>query len=779
MKNLTIPVHGMDCASCALTIEKTLKKVDGVAKCEVNYATEKAKIEFDEEKIDIEKLSKKIEPLGYSLMKTSEHSNMEHGEMQHEGHDHNKMLKEEELKAMRNKMQVAMPLTLLVFILMLWEILAANIMGFPMMIIPERIYVTASFILASVFITWLGANYVKAIIPFIKYRVANMDTLVGIGTLTAYIYSSLLFLFPELIEIFKLNNTKYFDVTIVVIGFITFGKYLEHSSKYRTGEAIKKLLNIQAKTAILIISELTSERISELKALGLDTTHNELEISINHVQVGDVIAIKPGSKVPVDGEIVSGSSSIDESMITGEPIPVDKTTGDLLTGGTINKQGYLKMRTTKVGDETMLSQIIKMVEEAQGSRAPIQNLADKISEIFVPTVLVIAVVSLIAWIAIGSQFLPFDQAFSFGLLSFVGVLVIACPCALGLATPTAIIVGVGLGAENGILIKDAESLEKLNKVKMLVMDKTGTITKGKPDVTDVIAISNQLSADSLLEILASIEIMSEHPIAQAIVEHAKEKNINLQEVESFKNFEGKGVSGVIKGVKYFAGNRKILEEINLKVNEEKINELTSQGKTIVIIADEKEILGIIGVSDTLKENAISTIKELHKLGVKIAMLTGDDKLAANYIANQIGIDEVYANVLPTQKAEIVKDLKQKYSVAMAGDGINDAPALALADVGIAMGTGTDVAIEAADITLLGGDISKIAKAFKLSRFTIRTIKENLFWAFIYNIIGIPLAAGLFYPFFKVILNPAFAGGAMALSSVSVVLNSLRLRLSKL
>lgn len=750
MKNESIQVHGMHCAACAITIRKTLEKVPGVVSLDVNYATEKANIEYDNKKVDLHALSKKIEPLGYSLM-----HNMPHD---HANHDHNAMLKEEELKQMRTKVLLAMPLTIIVFVLMIWEILSKTIEGFPMMIIPESIFVISSFLLATVFLFWMGRPYLKAIISFVRYRAANMDTLIGLGTATAYIYSSILLFFPQVIEAFKLNESKYFDVTIVVIGFITFGKYLEHSSKHKTGEAIKKLLNLQAKKALLF------------------KDGKEMEVNVEDLKVGDVIAIKPGAKVAIDGEIIEGSSSIDESMITGEPIPVDKTVGDNLTGGTINKQGYLLIKVSKIGKDTMLSQIIKMVENAQGSRAPIQNLADKISEIFVPAVLLIAVISFIGWIFLGPQFVEFDQAFSFGLLSFVGVLVIACPCALGLATPTAVIVGVGLGASNGILVKNAEALEKLDKVKILVMDKTGTITKGKPTVTDVIVLNNKISKEELIQITASLEAKSEHPIASAIVEYS---NKNSLEVLEFSNLEGKGISGIINSQKYFAGNLKLMEDLKISINENEYNELLTHGKTLVIIATDNEALGIIAVSDTIKDNAKDAINSLHKLGVKVVMLTGDDKKAANYIAEIVGIDEIYANVLPQEKAEIVGKLKKENKVAMAGDGINDAPSLALADVGIAMGTGTDVAIESADITLLGGDISKISKAFKLSKYTIRTIKQNLFWAFIYNIIGIPVASGILYPFFGIILNPVFAGGAMALSSVSVVLNSLRLKLAKI
>ena len=551
---------------------------------------------------------------------------------------------------------------------------------------------------------------------------------------------------------------QYYDVTIVVITFIALGKYLEARSKIKTGDAIEKLLNLQAKTALVV------------------RDGKEIEISIHEVVHGDLIIVKPGAKIPVDGVITDGSSFIDESMVTGEPMPVQKKIGDRIVSGTINTNGAFTFKATKIGSETLLAQIIKMVEDAQGSKAPIQALADKISAVFVPIVLVIAFLTLGTWLIVGTQYLGFSQALSFGLVSFVGILVIACPCALGLATPTAIIVGVGKGAKEGILIKDAATLEKLHNVDIVVVDKTGTITKGKPSLVEVQNFSD-MNDEKLISVLTSLEKKSEHPIAHAIMHYAQERNIStVSEVSDFEAIQGKGLRGVIDGIEYYVGNSNLISELKLSFDVTKLEEFTSQGKTPVILATKGKVLGFVMVADAIKEESIEAVRNLHKLGIQVVMLTGDDEKAANYIASLVGIDEVVAHVLPGDKRKKIQELQaQGKVIAMAGDGVNDAPALAQADIGIAMGTGTDVAIESAGITLLGGDISKLVKAIRLSKITMRGIKQNLFWAFIYNIVGIPLAAGIFYPVFGWLLNPVFAGFAMAMSSVSVVSNSLRIK----
>jgi Cu2+-exporting ATPase/Cu+-exporting ATPase len=608
----------------------------------------------------------------------------------------------------------------------------------------------------------VGKPYLQGFYRFLRYGKANMDTLIGLGTSVAYGYSFIASAFEETLlkNVPNISNT-YFDVVIVVITFIALGKYLEARSKLKTGDAIEKLLNLQAKTALVV------------------RDGKEVEISINDVKHGDLIVVKPGAKIPVDGVLIEGASFVNESMVTGEPMPAQKKIGDSVVSGTINTSGSFTFKATKVGSETLLAQIVKMVADAQGSRAPIQALADKISAVFVPIVLVISLVTIAAWLVFGTGSLGFSLALSHALVSFVGVLVIACPCALGLATPTAIIVGVGKGAKEGILIKDAATLEKLHKVNTVIVDKTGTITIGKPTLVDIKNFSD-LKDGELISILASLEKKSEHPIAHAIVNYARDKNIADEVITNFESIQGKGVKGVVKNIEYYAGNIKLVTDLGIAFDASQIELFTAQGKTPVILATKEKVLGFVMVADEVKAESKQAIADLHKLGIKVVMLTGDDEKAAKYVASLVGIDDVVAHVLPQDKLGKIKELQSHGQVvAMAGDGVNDAPALAQADVGIAMGTGTDVAIESAGITLLGGDISKIVKAVKLSKMTMRGIKQNLFWAFIYNIVGIPLAAGVFYPIFGWLLNPVFAGFAMAFSSVSVVGNSLRIKTKKL
>lgn len=749
----------MHCASCANIIKRKLEKLDGVNSCVVNFGTEKAEVAFDTTKVELSQMNEQISKLGYTLNDTEAGKSSEHTQITSENQAKDQKLKE--LEEMRQKTAFVMPIAAAVFVLMLWEILAHRVAFLPTFPLSMDAFNRASFILATPVMFWIGRPFINGVVRFIKYRAANMDTLVGIGTLVAYLYSSIMLLFPEIKSLLNAPEGLYYDVTIVVIGFITLGKYLEAKSKLKTGEAIEKLLGLAAKYAIVI------------------REGKEIELPIGQVVVGDTLIVKPGQKIPVDGEISSGKSSIDESMITGEPIPVDKTVGDTVIGATINKHGAFQMRATQVGGQTVLSQIIKMVESAQGSKAPIERIADQVSGIFVPIVLVFAVVMLFLWTIVGSQFMPFSQSLSLGLISFVGILVIACPCAMGLATPTAVIVGVGKAAQNGILIKNAESLEKFQSVNFVVMDKTGTITNGTPSVTDIKVTSN-IAQKKILQLLASLEKQSEHPLAQAVVGRAKDEKINFLSVSNFKALEGKGLEGTITGTHYFAGNLKLADDLGLSVDTNHIKKLTSQGKTPVIFATKKTILAYIAIADTIKDDAQEAVAALHKLGIKVAMLTGDNRRTAEYIAKQVGIDRVIAEVLPGDKANEVKKLQDEgYKVAMVGDGINDAPALATADVGVAMGTGTDVAIESAGITLLGGHISKLPKAIRLARTTMKVIKQNLFWAFFYNVVGIPVAAGALYPFIGIMLNPAIAGAAMAFSSVSVVTNSLLLKRYKI
>jgi Cu2+-exporting ATPase/Cu+-exporting ATPase len=757
-----LKVNGMHCASCATIITKKIGKLSGVDSVEVNVATDKAKIEFDSEKITLGRMNEEIGKLGYTFeeieipeMKIDINALLNH--KIHAGSGQSKGDKQKELDETKDKVLFVLPITLLIFVLMMWDIAAKTFVSVPNLPLPMELFTFISMVLSTVVLFWIGKPFILGVSRFIQFRVANMDTLIGIGTLTAYFYSVVITLVPQVRVLLRLPDYTYFDVTIVVIGFVVLGKYLEARSKFETGEAIEKLLSLQTKTALLF------------------KDGKEIEVPLSSVKVGDILIVKPGAKVPVDGTITHGQSSIDESMITGEPIPVDKKTGDAVVGSTINKQGNFHCVATKVGSHTLLAQIIKMVEDAQGSKAPIQAIADRISGMFVPVVLGIAFTSLSVWLTVGSSYLGFTAALSYGLLSFVGVLVIACPCALGLATPTAIIVGVGKGAEYGILIKNAEALEKLSSVNTVVLDKTGTITKGKPEVTDVVILDTAWTETAMLEVSASIEKLSEHPLATALVQYAETKKVSLFPVEKFIALEGIGVTGVVRGQAIYVHKPNILDLENTE-----IKRLQGQGKTVIVVEVAGNHVGIIAQSDTIKTEAKSAIAKLHRLGISVVMLTGDNYRAAEYIGKQVGIDTIFAEVLPQEKAGKIKDLQMAGKiVAMAGDGINDAPALVQADVGIAMATGTDIAIESAGITLLHGDIRKISQAFELSRVTIRTIKQNLFWAFIYNVIGIPIAAGLLYPLWGIVLNPIFAGLAMAGSSVSVVTNSLRLKAKRL
>ncbi len=753
----------MHCASCAGIIEKTLKKKEGVISAEANYGTESVKVTFDEAKIKPEVLSKVIQPLGYSLviplpmpmnMSASEHA-------RHLGFDQSKNEKLKEIGEMRTMVISAIPLAIFSIIVMTWEILAQFRAVSAVPYIWSEFFHHLLPLMATYMLFVVGKPYLLGFYRFLRYGKANMDTLIGIGTSAAYFYSFIVTAFEETLRPFISVDHTYYDVTIVVITFITLGKYLEARSKLKTGDAIEKLLNLQAKTALVV------------------REGKELEIPVDKVLHDDLVIVKPAGKIPVDGVLVDGSSYIDESMVSGEPMAIEKRIGDTVVAGTINTTGTFTFKATKIGSETLLANIIKMVEEAQGSKAPIQALADNISSVFVPVVLMIAFLALATWLLVGTHYLGFSQALSYGLVSFVGILVIACPCALGLATPTAIIIGVGKGAKEGILIKDATSLEMLHKVNVVVVDKTGTITKGKPELTSIQSLSSQ-SEDEIVCLLAALESKSEHPIAHAVVNYAKEKMITLKEVTEFVAIKGKGIMGTISGTVYYAGNTKLMNDLGLALDLVLLEKETMEGKTPVMLSTKEKLLAIIMVADSVKPEAMEAIKNLHKLGIKTIMLTGDNKNTAQFIATQVGIDEVVGEVLPEDKLNKIKELQsQGLIVAMAGDGVNDAPALAVADVGIAMATGTDVAIASAGITLLHGDISKLVKAIRLSKMTMRGIKQNLFWAFIYNLVGIPLAAGVFYPIFGWLLSPVFAGLAMAFSSVSVVGNSLRIKSKKL
>lgn len=746
-------VVGMHCASCAANIQRTLRKTEGVEEADVNYASEKAHIVYDEDKVSAEQLQEKVAGLGYTL------------HMPQVDHGDGATAKIEQVKAHKQLIQWSLPLTMFTFILMLWEIAGRYIDALPLLPLPMDWMNLFFFAVATTFMISLGGTYVRAVGSFLRTRVANMDTLVGLGTATAYIYSVVVMLLPSVAYALNLPRYLYFDVTIVVLGFVTLGKYLELRSKYQTGEALRKLASLQAKTAFV-------QRGKEF-----------VEVPIDALALGDIIQIKPAGRVATDAEVVEGSSAVDESMVTGESMPVEKHPGDNIIGGTLNADGVLLAKVTRVGSDTVLSQIMQLVEEAQGSKAPVEKLVDQVAAVFVPVVMVIAFVSLFGWLFAGASgislpllgTLSLTEAIQLGITSFVGVLIIACPCALGLATPTAVVVGVGRAAQHGILIKHAEALELLRNINAVVVDKTGTLTVGKPTVTDIVVHEKNSNDSELLRIAAALEQHSEHPIVHAITKAAQERKLKIQNVHDFSIIRGQGITGQLGKEEYFVGNEKLVKEHGHTLDTALIEEHTQQGKTPLFIFTHKKLLGTIMVADVVKPNAKAAVSALQRRGITVYMATGDDPRTAKYIGDQVGVSEITAAAMPADKVELIQRLRaQGDRVAMVGDGVNDAPALAAADVGIAMSTGTDIAISAAQVILLKGDITKVSQTVRLSKKTVAIIKQNLFWAFVYNVIGIPLAAGVFYPFFGVLLNPAFAGMAMAMSSVSVVLNSLRL-----
>jgi len=763
----TFTIKGMHCASCVRILEKALKKVDGVTQANVNLATEKATVTYDSAKVTNDHLSSAVEKVGYQAIVEEKKSSFAEASEDKE--------KQKELKALKNKVIVSLMLGGLI----LWGSFPGLIETAPVML--QSFWV--QLLLATPVQFWAGLGFYRATIPALRHRTANMDTLVAIGTTVAYAYSAFVTIFPHIPKAIGMEPFPYFDVATIIIGLILLGRYFEARAKAGTSEAIKKLIGLQAKTARVL------------------RNGKETDILIDQVQIGDIIRVRPGEKIPVDGVIADGESSIDESMVTGESIPVDKVKGDTVIGATFNKSGTFIYKATKVGQDTMLAQIIKLVQEAQGSKAPIQRIADLISSYFVPAVLMLALLTFGVWYIFGPQ-----PALLFALLNTVAVLIIACPCAMGLATPTAIMVGAGLGAEHGILIKDAESLETAHKINTVIFDKTGTLTKGKPTVTDIMTVtefsisnfqfpiklqnskSQLLKEDIVLWLAGSIEKGSEHSLAEAIVSKAEKEKLVLSRVEGFKSIAGYGVTGELKmkdkKLKISLGNQKLMKKEGIAFSSiiRIIELMESEGKTVMLLAVNENLVGLIAVADTVKETAKEGVVSLQKLGIEVVMITGDNERTAQAIAKQVCINKVYAEVLPQEKEKILKQVQNDNGariVAMVGDGINDAPALAAADIGIAMGTGTDVAIEAADITLINKDLRSVASAIELSKKTMRTIKLNLFWAFGYNIILIPVAMGILYPFFHILLNPIFASVAMASSSISVVSNSLLLKKYKI
>ncbi len=750
-----LKVIGMHCASCAGIIERKVKKITGVKEVMVSYANESAIITH--ENVSFDELNNTITKLGYSFMKEDKTE-----AMQNLKEEKNTNTKEDEVTKLKKMVLVSIPMIGISAFVMAWEIFGNRAHYIPAMNeITKEFFHHLLPVLATYMMFVVGLPYLKGVVRFFRYGQANMDTLVGIGTFTAYFYSFVVSAFEETLKPFLDVENMFYDVTVIVIGFITLGKFLEARARSRTNESLKSLLSLQAKSAII-------------RKDGI-----EIEVPIESVVKGDLIVIKAGGKIPVDGVIVEGETFIDESMITGEPIPVAKTINDKVTSGTVNQDGFIVVKAVSVGSDSLLAHIVDLVKAAQSSRAPIQKLADKISAIFVPSVMIIAVLSLLGWLLIGSRFMPFNSAFVIGITSFVGVLVIACPCALGLATPTAIIVGVGKGAHNGILVKNAEALEKLSKIKHIIFDKTGTITEGKPKVITFVNTSTQ-SDEKVISLAASIEATSEHPLAKAILKFAEIKNVKTHTAEKSVIEKGKGISAEVLGEKVLIGSDTYIEKhCAQKLDQKLLKSEMADGKTPLILATKSDILAYFFVGDAIKKEAQSSIEKLHALGITTHIATGDHEAAAQAVSAAVGIDSWHARQSPEDKQTLVRELqKNGNSVAVAGDGVNDAPALAAADVGIAMATGNDVAIETADVTLLHGDIQKITQVIQLSKQTLRTIKQNLFWAFAFNVIGIPVAAGVFYSL-GIVLNPAFAGAAMAFSSVLVVSNSLRLKLIKL
>lgn len=725
MKKSKIEVVGMHCASCSTLINRALNRLDGVYGANVNLTTNKATIDYDEKKVTEAKLISTIQSKGYGAKIATDDSSIG-----------DKKQKKEYQKLKES------------FFFSLFFAVPVFILGMFFMKNPIPYQDIIMGVLATPVQFIVALPMYQSAFTALKSKSANMDTLIVMGTSAAYFYS--------IFVILSGHGHVYFEASAVLITIIVFGRLLEAKAKGKTSEAIKKLIGLKPKTATVIKGG------------------KEIKIKVDDVVVGDKIIVKPGEKIPVDGIIIDGLSSIDESMVTGESIPVEKNKGDSVIGATINKHGSFTFKATKVGTNTTISQIIKLIEDAQGSKAPIQRFADSVSAFFVPAVLLIAVITFILWyFLIGSEF-------QFALIASVAVLVIACPCALGLATPTAIMVGTGKGAKEGILIKGGEALETAHKIKNIILDKTGTITKGVPEVTDIISLNKQ-DETSILALAATLEKNSEHPLAEAIVKKANFEKLQLKKVKGFKSIPGHGITTSIGSKKYYMGNAKLMKDnkINFIKYNSKIINLEEQGKTVMLIADSKKPIGLIAVADTIKETSYNAVKRLQQMKIRVYMITGDNERTAKAIAKQVGINYHFAEVLPEDKANYVKKLQRKGLVAMVGDGINDAPALAQADVGIAMSSGTDVAMEAGDVVLMKDDLMDVAKSIKLSKMTMSKIKQNMFWALFYNTLGIPIAAGLLYPFTGWLLNPMIAGGAMAMSSVSVVSNSLLLRGRKL
>jgi Cu+-exporting ATPase len=734
----TISVGGMTCAACVRRVESALKDVEGVADVSVNLATARATVTHGEHWGGVEALETVISDQGYEFL----------GVLTEMPDDPVTAAREREIKDLKIRFGVGAVLSVVIF-------MGSMQHWFPFLIaIHRQVMLFAMFILTTPVVFWVGNRFFTGAIKAAQQKTTDMNTLVAVGALSAYLYSVAATFFPQVFTAAGVAPHVYYDGAAIIITLILLGRLLEAKAKGKTSAAIKRLVRLKPKTARVI------------------RDGNEVDIAIEEVVKGDMILVRPGEKIPTDGLVVSGISTADESMLTGESMPVTKEAGNQVFAATLNKSGSFVFRATRIGAETALAQIIRLVEEAQGSKAPIQRLADKVASIFVPIVFAIGVVTFAVWYF----FVP-DPIFSRALLNFVSVLVIACPCALGLATPTAVMVGTGIGAENGILIKGGESLERAYRLTMVVFDKTGTLTGGEPKITDIIAAPGA-NRDRVLQIAASIEAVSEHPIATAIAERGRWEQLSFLQTHQFEAVSGLGARAFLDGRLSTLGNLRLMEKekINLEGLSEEAAKLTGEGKTCVFVAEGDRAIGIIGLADQPRDSAIETIATLKGLGLSVAMITGDNVNTARAIGHALGIERLMAEVMPGDKAGEIRRLqKEGQVVAMVGDGINDAPALTAADIGIAIGAGTDVAIEASDITLMTNDLRSVPRAIRLSFETMKVIRQNLFWAFIYNILGIPIAAGVLYPLFGILLNPEFAAAAMALSSVSVVSNSLRLR----
>jgi len=743
MDHLTLKLGGMSCASCASSIEQAIKSVAGVIECNVNFGMEQASIQYDSKKTSLETIQEAVDAAGYKALPLQE--------MAAEEDDTEQANRKSESQILQRKLYVAGTISIILLAGSL-----PSMTGLHLPLIPPWLHnFWLQLLLTAPVQFWCGKSFYIGAWKSLKRRLATMDTLIALGTSAAYFYSVFVTIFPSLFIVKGLMPSVYYEVSSSVIALILLGKTLENRAKGETSEAIRKLMGLQAKTARIV------------------RNGQELEVSIAQVEIGDVVQVRPGEQIPVDGEVIEGYSTIDEAMVTGESWPVKKQIGDEVIGATINKTGSFKFRATRIGKDTFLAQIVKMVQDAQGSKAPIQKLADEVTGWFVPAVIAVALATFMIWFKTTGNF-------TLATITMMEVLIIACPCALGLATPTAVMVGTGKGAENGILFKGADSLELAHKIQVIVLDKTGTLTVGKPTVTDFVTIKGTANSNELqlLQLAASVEGNSEHPLGEAVVRYAQSQEVSLTDVKHFEAIAGSGVRGVVEGKSIALGTLRWMQELGCDTEylELRARAWESASKTVVWMACEGEIEAIMGIADALKPSSAAAVKALQKLGLEVVMLTGDNRATAESIALSAGIDRVFAEVRPDQKVAQIQALQaQGKIVAMVGDGINDAPALAIADVGIAIGTGTDIAIAASDITLISGDLQGIVTAIQLSRATMRNIRQNLFFAFIYNIAGIPIAAGILYPIFGWLLSPIIAGGAMAFSSVSVLTNALRLR----